>query len=170
MKKWLALTFFASLASLLLSYQNAPAQQTRPDLVKRGEYLVRIMDCGGCHTVGGLFFQPDNTKFLIGDTVGFTGPWGTAYPKNLTPDDETGLGKWTDEEIIKALRLRVRKNGKPTLPMMPTFDALSDEDARAVAAYLKSLKPVKNVVPENLPPGVEPKTPYITIIFPGKKQ
>lgn len=170
MKRWPDLLLYASLVLLLAVPLIASAQQPKPELIKRGAYLAYIGGCRDCHTPGILLGKPDNSRYLAGESIGFRGPWGTSYPKNLTPDDETGLGKWTEEEIIIALRLRVRKNGRPMLPIMPTYDVLTDEDARAIAAYLKSLKPVRNLVPVNLLPGVEPKTPYLTVIFPDKKQ
>ncbi len=169
MKRWPDLMFYALLVLLLAVPLTTSAQQPKPELIKRGAYLAYIGGCRDCHTPGILLGKPDNSRYLAGESIGFRGPWGTSYPKNLTPDDETGLGKWTEEEIIIALRLRVRKNGRPMLPLMPTYGILTYEDAMAIVVYLKSLKPVKNQVPENLPRGVEPKTPYLTVVFPEKK-
>ena len=80
-------------------------------LVERGAYLVAIMDCTGCHTDGALIGQPDPARFLAGSEIGFGGPpppgassGPVVYPPNLTPDVETGLGAWSDEEIMRAFR------------------------------------------------------------------
>ncbi len=85
----------------------------------RGQYLVRITDCGGCHTPGALAGKPDASRQLAGSDIGFGGPWGVAYPRNLTPDKETGLGAWTDAEIIRALRQGQSRDGRPLAPIMP---------------------------------------------------
>lgn len=84
------------------------------------------------------------------------GPWGTSFAANLTPDD-TGIGSWPFEQFEKAIRQGKSKGldgTRPLLPPMPWFNVakMSDEDLRAVFAYLKSLPPVKNAVPNPLPP------------------
>jgi hypothetical protein len=77
------------------------------------------------------------------------------YARNLTPDPETGLGGWSEEDIIKAFRSGVRPDGAALLPPMPwpNYGRVTDEDARAVAAYLKSLPAVKHKVPDRVPSG-----------------
>lgn len=92
---------------------------------------------------------------------GFTsgaGPWGTSFSANLTPDD-TGTGNWTFEQFKKAIREGKSKGmdgTRPLLPPMPWFNyaKMSDEDLRAVFAYLQALPPIKNVVPNALPPAI----------------
>ena len=84
------------------------------------------------------------------------GPWGTSFAANLTPDD-TGLGNWTEAQFFKAIREGKSKGlegGRPMLPPMPWFNfaKMSDEDLKAVYAYLKSIPPVQNVVPNPIPP------------------
>ncbi len=86
------------------------------------------------------------------------GPWGTSFAANLTPDD-TGIGNWTEAQFFKAIRegkLKGLDGTRPLLPPMPWFNVakMTDDDLRAVFVYLKSLKPVKNVVPNPLPPTI----------------
>lgn len=84
------------------------------------------------------------------------GPWGASFAGNLTPDG-TGIGFWKEENFIKAIRegkLKGMDNGRPILPPMPwqNFAKASDEDLRAIFAFLKSIKPIQNVVPQPIPP------------------
>jgi len=79
------------------------------------------------------------------------------YPRNLTPDPETGIGNWSEDDIVKAFRTGQRADGSAILPPMPWpgYAHMPDEDAYAIAAYLKSLPPVKHKVPDKLPPGAK---------------
>jgi mono/diheme cytochrome c family protein len=89
------------------------------------------------------------------DLTAWAGPWGISFAANLTPDQQTGLGGWTSELFIKTMRTGKHFGvGRPLLPPMPWFDAavLTDQDLKAVFAYLKSLKPIQNQVPQPLPP------------------
>jgi hypothetical protein len=84
------------------------------------------------------------------DLTAWSGPWGISYPVNLTPDENTGLGIWTEEMFVKAMRTgRHMGASRPILPPMPwwTLASLSDEDLTSVYAYLRSLPPIKNRVP-----------------------
>ena len=88
------------------------------------------------------------------DLTGWVGPWGTSYTSNLTPDMETGTGAWNEELFIKILRTgKFMASGRDILPPMPWFNyaKLTDADLKAIFAYLKSLKPVKNQVPASVP-------------------
>lgn len=90
-----------------------------------------------------------------GDLTAWAGPWGTSFAANLTPDNATGMGGWTPEMFIKTMRAGKHLGvGRNLLPPMPWFSiaALSDPDIKALFAYLKSLKPIKNQVPEPVPP------------------
>jgi hypothetical protein len=92
---------------------------------------------------------------LAGSEVGWTGPWGTSYARNLTPDSATGIGAWSEDDIVKALRTGQRADGSELLPPMPwpNYAQMTDEDAYALAAYLKSIPAVSHGVPDKLPPG-----------------
>jgi hypothetical protein len=87
----------------------------------------------------------------------FAGPWGVSFAANLTPDTTTGIGEWTETTFIRAIRAgkhQGQPNGREILPPMPwpAFRNLSDVDLKAIWAYLRSLKPVKNQVPFPVPP------------------
>jgi mono/diheme cytochrome c family protein len=129
----------------------------------RGAYLARIMDCGGCHTPGALRGQPDASRYLGGSDVGFEIPGlGIFYPPNLT-DHATGLAAWSEDDIIAAVRTGVRPDGRQLIPIMPyhSYSALTDEDARALARFIKSTRPVDNKVPDPVGPGGKPPLPYL---------
>lgn len=180
--------FFALAAiplSLLLIGGKATRQEdTKQTLLKRGEYLVRFGDCSACHTplkFGPNGPQPDMTRFLAGHpeeaklpppdlkpgpwfaaTAGmtaWTGPWGISYAANLTPDINTGMGIWTEDMFLKAMRTGKHMGaGREILPPMPwqSVGTLTDEDLKAMFAYLNSLPAIKNRVPDPLPPNGKP--------------
>ncbi len=115
--------------------------------VVRGKYIVSIAGCSDCHTPGGMLGSPDMKRYLGGSDVGFSIPGqGVFVGDNLTPDAETGLGKWTADQIVTAIRKGKRPDGSELSGVMPSasFAHLTDEDAFAVAAFLKSLPPVHN--------------------------
>src|SRR5918997_6505666 len=123
------------------------AVQASDDTIKRGEYLSRIMDCTGCHTPGAMTGKPEPGKFLAGSKIGFGIPQvGVVYPPNLTPDTETGLGSWSEADIVTAVRTGVRPDGRQLAPAMPwrSYAALTDDDAQALAAFLKSLPAISH--------------------------
>lgn len=89
------------------------------------------------------------------DLTAWVGPWGTSFAANLTPDAATGLGGWTADQFIKTMRTGKHLGvGRPILPPMPWFDiaVLTDADLKAMVAYLKSIKPIQNKVPQPIPP------------------
>jgi hypothetical protein len=90
-----------------------------------------------------------------GSELGWEGPWGVTYPRNLTPHPETGIGSWTEDDIVTAFRQGHRPDRSPILPPMPwpAFAHMNDEDAYALAAFLKSLPPIDHKVPDRQPPG-----------------
>jgi len=131
-----------------------PAAMSAEDKLKRGEYLVAIMGCGDCHTPGTFYGAPDMNRMLSGSEIAWVGPWGAVYAKNLTPDS-TGLGAWGEDEIVNALRSGLRPDGRQLAPIMPwaDFSHLTDQDAYAIAAFLKSIPPVSHQLPDLVPPG-----------------
>lgn len=142
---------------------------TSQDPVKRGEYLVTLAACSDCHTPGSFLGKPDFSKMLGGSDVGFFVPeLGYFWAPNLTPDKETGLGNWSEAEILLALREGTRPDGRKLAPMMPSisYAKLSDEDAKAIVAYLKSLPPVSNKVAGPFGASETPTAPYQTVVFP----
>jgi mono/diheme cytochrome c family protein len=137
--------------------------------VARGKYLVAIMSCTDCHTPGALMGQPNMAKFLGGSDVGFFQPGvGYFYGPNLTSDQETGLGKWREDEIVTVLRTGKRPDGRILSPIMPwmSFATLTDDDANAIAAYLKSLPPISNKVIGPFGPNETPTGPYQAVTMP----
>jgi mono/diheme cytochrome c family protein len=137
--------------------------------VARGKYLVTIMDCSGCHTPGALAGKPEMAKALSGSDIGFGAPGlGVFYPPNLTPDPETGLGKWSSADIVKAITTGVRPDGRELAPFMPYRDyaALTADDAAAIAAYLQSLPPTVHAVPDPVGPNAKPPSPYLSVTMP----
>jgi mono/diheme cytochrome c family protein len=136
-----------SLATLLVGLLTTAAGAETP--AERGEYLVTVMGCTDCHTPGHFLGQPDMTRFLGGSDVGFEIPGlGIFYGRNLTPDPETGIGTWTEADIVTAIRTGVRPDGRQLAPAMPWmgYAALTDQDATAIAAFLKTLPPVSHAV------------------------
>lgn len=136
---------------------------------ERGEYLAQIMDCAGCHNPGALLGKPDFTRLLAGSEVGFMIPGlGIFYPPNLTPDEATGLGTWSQEDIIRAVRTGVRPDGRELAPAMPwrSYAALNDEDATALATWLQGLTPVQNQVPGPVGPEETATAPYLALVMP----
>ena len=137
--------------------------------LERGRYLAQIMDCGGCHTLGALAGRPDPERYLAGGDVGFEIPGlGIFYPPNLTGDADTGLGSWSADEIVAAVRLGARPDGRQLAPVMPyhAYGALTDEDATALASFIKSLPPVRNQVPGPVGPGESAPAPYLSVRMP----
>jgi hypothetical protein len=152
------------------------------EAIARGEYLVTIMACNDCHTPWAMTPrgpEPDLTRRLsghpedlavtappalgqgpwewagAGTNTAFAGPWGVSFTANLTPDPETGLGGWTAETFLAALRTgRHEGQGRPILPPMPypMYQQATDEDLRAVFAYLQSIRPIRNRVPQPIDP------------------
>ena len=148
----------------------APAAGATDRLVARGRYLVAVMDCTGCHNSGS--FSPDPTRgHLEGAEVGHEVPGlGIFYPPNLTPHPDAGLGRWSEDEIAAAIRTGRRPDGRELSGAMPwrSYAALTDEDARAVAAYLKSLPPS----PHRAAPPATAETapgPYLALRMPEEQ-
>lgn len=157
----------ATLSAVVALVSVLPAQAQ--DRIKRGEYLATIMDCTGCHTPGALIGKPEQARALAGSAIGFAIPdLGIFYPPNLTPDRETGIGTWSETDIVKAVRTGVTPSGRTLVPVMPypSYARLTDADAQALAAYLKSLKPIKHQAPAPTGPQEKPKAPYLTVVVP----
>jgi mono/diheme cytochrome c family protein len=138
--------------------------------VKRGEYLVTVIGCGDCHTPGTFLGKPDMTKLLGGSDVAFEVPGLGAFAgSNLTPDKTTGIGDWTPEQIVMAFQHGKAPDGHELAPSMPwrDFATLSEEDAMAIAAYLKSIPPVVHKVAGPFKPGEKVTSFLFRIMPPG---
>jgi hypothetical protein len=152
------------------------AQAAAQDEIARGGYLVRGMGCADCHMplkIGPKGPEPDLARGLSGHPQGvalppppaaqgpwiwggaatntaFYGPWGTSFAANLTPDAATGIGSWTAENFVSAMKLgKHAGSGRPIAPPMPwqALSTLTEQDLRAMFAYLKSQPAVNNAVP-----------------------
>lgn len=163
--------------------QQKSLQQTKRS-IERGKYLVHAGACNDCHSpkiftpMGPI---PDTTKLLSGhpagtklpqvppgvlgpdqwgalasgDLTAWVGPWGTSFTRNLTPDVATGIGSWTEDIFVKAIKTgKDMGEGRDILPPMPwpEYRNLTDDDLKAIFAYLKSLKPIENAVPDPISP------------------
>ncbi len=149
---------------------QAPVKQAqKAQRVERGRYLVTIAGCHDCHSPKvDMMMTPDSARLLSGrpmttqppvqgttdiraslDLTAWAGPWGNSYAANLTPDRETGLGARYDEAaFIKTIRTGKKPEGEILAPPMPwpVYSKMTDEDLKAVFAYLRTLTPVKNFV------------------------
>ncbi len=145
--------------------------------VQRGDYLVKIMGCNDCHTpwkMGPQGPEPDMDRFLSGhpEQIGplpnvkaaepyiassfatntaYSGPWGVSYAFNLTPEQNTGLGIWTEEMFVQTIRtgrhMGVSRPINPPMPW-PAYRNATDDDLKAIYAFLRTIKPIVNRVPE----------------------
>jgi mono/diheme cytochrome c family protein len=178
----LVVTTFAAVLATATTTLAAPRGKGKDQQVARGEYLVTIGGCNDCHTpwkMGATGPELDLSRMLSGHpetlkmppppqlpegpwgvtaaltNTAWSGPWGVSFTANLTPDAETGLGKWTENDFVQTLRAgRHMGRGRQILPPMPWFNygKATDADLKAIFAYLRSIPPVKNKVPEPIPP------------------
>ena len=156
-------------SSLIFAACLAASAASAETPVERGKYLVGIAGCNDCHTPGGLLGQPDAKRLLAGSDVAFGDPASGAWVgANLTPDKETGLGKWTTDQIVAAFTKGKTPDGRDLSPIMPwpALSHLTPGDARAIALYLQSLPPVKNAVPGPFKAGETPSVPYVSVVIP----
>jgi len=153
------------------------------DQIKKGEHLVAVLGCNDCHSpkvMTQMGPAPDPERLMSGhredeqlanydkeilksyvlfnmNSTAVTGPWGTSFAANLTPD-ATGIGSWSEEQFLRAMKegkWKGLENSRTLLPPMPwqSYGQMEDDDLKAIFAYLKSLKPVRNSVPMAIPPG-----------------
>ena len=137
---------------------HAPPANIKVDMsparIERGRFLFQVLaDCDGCHSQRD-FSRFDGPVVPSGRGMGFVFPAemglpGTVVAPNITPDPETGIGKWTDGEKIRAIREGVDREGRALFPMMPypNYRKMSDDDVQALVAYLDTLPPVRNPLP-----------------------
>jgi len=139
---------FAVLSFSVAAVSATPGQAT-DDLVARGDYLVNtVMACGNCHTPQGPDGPQMDRAFAGG--LPFLEPAFDVHASNITQDVATGIGGWSDEDIKRALTEGVRPNGVPLAPIMPStfYKVLSPRDLDAVVAYLRTIPPIENAVPD----------------------
>jgi mono/diheme cytochrome c family protein len=124
------------IAISVLLHAAGPALGASADEIARGKYIFGATGGCGCHT------EPKGAANAGGRK--YDGPFGTVYSTNITPDTKTGIGGWTDEQIIKAIRLGRRPNGERILPVHPftSFNGIAAEDLKALVSFLRSVPPV----------------------------
>ena len=130
-------------AATLLPRAHAESQ------IDRGKYLVVLAGCNDCHTPGFFLGKPDMARYLGGSDVGFEIPGlGVFNGRNITPDKETGIGGWTDEQVAAAITTGKRPDGRQLAPIMnyASFSYMTKEDVAAIVAYLRSVPAVNNQV------------------------
>lgn len=169
------------LAALTATVASGWTHAAEPDVVARGAYLVTASGCADCHTplkMGPEGPMPDPSRGLSGHPEGmalppspaaqgpwawgglatntaFWGQWGVSYSANLTPDRTTGVGSWSADTFVKAMRTgRHLGVGRPILPPMPwrPTGSLNDRDLRAMFAYVRAQPAIRNAIPEPSPP------------------
>jgi len=180
----LAVSGIALLFLLAYAVSETTTKQPSAEQIKQGAYLVNAGGCNDCHSPKVFTAKgpiPDETRLLSGapqnskvpeipagiiapdkwgalcnnDMTVWAGPWGVSFTANITPDNLTGIGAWTEASFIAAMRSGKHLGaGRDILPPMPWpgLAQLNDSDLKAIFAYLKSVKPIRNQVPEPIPP------------------
>ena len=138
---WSIAVTSAVLGVFLLLVFAAGADAADPAQLARGKYIFGATGGCGCHT------EPKGPANAGGRK--YDGPFGTVYSSNITPDPKTGIGGWTDAQIITAIRLGRRPNGERILPVHPftSFNGMAEEDLQALVAFLRSVPPVSRATP-----------------------
>ena len=150
----LALFIVVMTFSIGVAYADLKADKK---LISHGQYMVKISGCNNCHTPG--YPQADGktpmSDWLTGNPVGFNGPWGTTYPTNL----RLTIQSLTEQQWLEHAR-------KPRRPPMPWFSLrdMSDNDLRAIYAFIKNLGAKGQPAPDYTPPGQTVNTPYIVFM------
>jgi mono/diheme cytochrome c family protein len=155
------------LASICWAASLGDAHAADKQQIAHGKYLVTLGSCTDCHTPGHFLGKEEPDKYLGGSDVGFGIPGlGVFVGPNLTPDKDTGLGNWTTAQIVTAITQGKTPEGRILAPVMPwaAYAKLTKADALAIAAYLKSLPPVKNQVAGPFGPTQTPTTLVMTVI------
>lgn len=179
----LAIAVAATVAVVAPARAQTPSKTTdsTAEKIARGKYIVTTSGCNDCHTpwvMGPKGPEPDMSRMLSGHpenavlppapaaqgpwvmtasatNTAWAGPWGVSFTANLTPDAETGLGKWTQRNFNETIRTgRHMGRGRPILPPMPIlmYKNFTDADMEAIFTYLQSIPAVNNRVPEPMPP------------------
>jgi len=159
----------ALLATLVTASVELRAEPT--DTIARGRYLTEVANCSACHTPGHLLGTPSSARLMGGSEVGFDLPGtGVVYGPNLTPDRDTGLGRWTVEQIATVLHGGPRPDGRTMVAgaLWSGHTRFEPADARAIAAYLATLPPICNQVPASAGPGETPRSYVLRVVAPTR--
>jgi len=171
MQRWNTAAGLASLAILAAAVSSARAETP----LERGTYLMRgIVACGNCHTPKGP--QGELSGMELAGGVTFEEDVFAAVAPNITPDRETGIGHWTDAQIVAAIREGKRPDGTIIGPPMPIalYRDIADDDVNAIVAYLRNVKPVANKAAKSqykipLPPNYGPPVARVAAVSPADK-
>jgi mono/diheme cytochrome c family protein len=188
MKRLLLVVAVLTLTAIDVAAEK-PATEASASMVSRGKYIVMTSACDDCHTpkkMGPNGPVLDMSRLLSGhpeseklppppvlpagpwmavaswDLAAWSGPWGVSFPMNLTPDENTGIGSWSEETFVKAIRTGKHMGvSRPILPPMPweIYKNWTDEDLKAVYAYLRTIPPIKNHIPDPVLPPNSPAAP-----------
>ena len=161
---------FAGLLLFLMARSVQASDYSQDDVVSHGKYIATLAGCTSCHTPLKPEFQnpqelsleqirtlafddlqaSDETRLLAGGRGFDLGPAGIVFSRNITPDEETGIGTWTDDQIKVAMKTGIDHEGQLLFPVMPyhVYNGMADEDVDAVIAYIHTVQPVKNEIPE----------------------
>jgi len=166
-KKILLITFSIILLAVLVFFiyvqmswdkiydWRGPALKASTDsaLIARGKYLVNgPAHCGSCHIsdFGDMIAGDEGKEVALRGGLKFPmGPLGTIYTRNLTPDQATGIGRYSDEQLFRMMRHGIRPDGLASMPVLMPFWKMADDDLVAVVSYLRSLAPVENNIANN---------------------
>jgi mono/diheme cytochrome c family protein len=153
---------FGAAAVPAIAQQKTAGAKLDPQSIERGRYLVKVTGCNDCHTPG--YAQSggkvSESQWLVGDSLGWRGPWGTTYPANLRLYmSRMGEAQWV--QTAKSMQTR------PPMPWFALRD-MSEHDLKAIYHYVASLGPAGEPAPAYVPPGQEPRTPVIQFPAPPK--
>ena len=159
-------TFLILVATVLPTSSVFGAQlESESVMVARGHYIATAIQGCGCHTREKPDGSKDENWHYAGSpnpappagppaNAGWTSPrWKRIYARNITPDQETGIGKWTEANFIRAMRTGLTPDGRVLDAQMPweAFQKITDRDLKSLWAYLKTIKPIKNKAPDGIP-------------------
>ena len=139
--------------------------ETEEEFMARGRYIATAIQGCGCHTREKLDGSKDENWHYAGSpnpappagppaNAGWSSPrWKKIYARNITPDAETGIGTWSEADFMRAMRTGITPDGRVLDTQMPwnAFQKITDRDLQSLWAYLKTIKPIKNTPPRNIP-------------------
>jgi hypothetical protein len=159
-------TLLMIVATSFLMLPSPPARaETEMEMIARGRYIATAIQGCGCHTRDKLDGSKDENWHYAGSpnpappagppaNAGWSSPrWKKIYASNITPDPETGIGKWTEAQFIRAMKTGITPDGRVLDAQMPwdAFQKITDRDLKSLWAYLRTIKPIKNTPPERIP-------------------
>ena len=144
---------------------SAARAETERELIARGRYIATAIQGCGCHTREKSDGSKDESWHYAGSpnpappagppaNAGWSSPrWKKIYARNITPDSATGIGKWSEADFMRAMRTGITPDGRLLDLQMPwdAFQKITDRDLKSLWAYLKTIKPIKNTPPPNIP-------------------